>query len=1281
MECHLLRFLFSFLFQDDPSLAEHPLEECAVHAPTTFENDSGLDSAGSRPRVEPSEMPDGVAHRHSSPVQPDSSNVANLEQQLKVSQEMQQQLQYELNSLRENQFGAIEGAKREVTTNYESQLAALQQTLTQMEQRCIALENHLSETKTSHRAEIENLLRQQEMAMQERDQKHAAHIVRLTTELTNQQEISGVVGGDSDEHEAERLRMIKEKMKEMHEEEKKQVAVEHEREKVKIREECQQQMELRRQQMEQLANTKIQELHAQFMSAHQTVLDQKNSAEATVAHWKNQVEEVQQQLDAIKLEKSSTDAKHQSTIEAHCAEMKLANQQSQDLEKHLIEWREKAATLEARLEKLNLQRASDIDELQRQNQEAMQQTVADFEEKLKAQKSLIEEYQARVQFFESSQQATIDEIEHRHLQDIDELKAKHSSEVSLLEESISDSSGDRASLEVAEAHMKSLQSQLDAYRTQESNFQGKLERLEQQHREDIELLKQQLEAQNLEEVEQVSAKFAAQIESLEEELTKLQNLVEEDHSPSTDQEVIKTMEAKHQKEILELQTTLHNSHELELTNLRKELELSNSTALEALQQQHESTISAIRKELDTEWAARLTKAEKKVRDEAEHVKQAELERLKSEHKVALEKLRQSLAQTEERATAKTETRVTSLEAELQALRDEQSEWLQSRQDLLSQLEFTQRQLQETSQHLSHRNSEKLQLEEQCQRYQNEMKSVEVDLNIARNTSEQDKLALAEAQEQVEHWMAKASEFQGEIDRLDEVERVNAEQSHKVIELTDNIAQKNMTIADLQAQNDTLNTEVFSLTQKCQQHIVSAEMLRKQLESTGNADEQISSLQQQLSELIPIKEGYSRVQERAQSMESQLHAKDKELAMVRSQLEQMAQQVAETGEQWSARCEELTASSARETEALRKEIANHRAQESELRQQLKQYQQQIDTLKPKEQENTQTITDLNHTIQNLSGKLGLAESEIKQLRQEKHKLEQDLKDSQGILDELAGDEHDTELSKNYERLQQDFATSRAEKIQLAAELAKLQKEHQQVLQEQTKSWENKLREQEQLIQDLQAQLSAKESAFTEIQNEFGRQLTEVEMRESSLLKRVRDSTKAQEQLGTVLGEKSALEEVLSKARQNLTDKLQEKESLERELGFHRTELERRLAEKHRLEELLFEKSRFEQELQSQKDQLQKELKDIESKLKLKEIELEQQQQQHSSDLSQLQEDLVTRHSTELAQLSEGLNHQHDLHISTLTEDHRRQLTDVESNLRRKHNEAVHLLETKHKKEVI
>ena len=1251
-------------------------------------------------------MPDGSAHRHVSPVQPDTNNVADLEQQLKASQEMQQQLQYELNSLHENQFDAIESAKKEVAANYESQFTDLQQTLLQTEHRCIALETDLSEMRASHSAEIENLLGRQEeiraTMLQERDQKHATHVMRLTAELTSQPEISGVVVGDSDEQEAERLRMIKEKMREMHDDEKRQIAAKHEQEKAKIQEEYQQQMDLYRQQMEQLANTKIQEMHAQFMSAHQIVLDQKNMAETAVAQWRGRVEEIQQQLDAVNEERSNVDVKYKSMVHTHSTEMELSNQKSQDLQNHLVEWKEKAASLEARLEKLESQRADDVDHIQQQNQEAVQSIIADYEEKLKAQHSLIEEYRTRVQSLEATHDVAINEIEQQHVQDMDELKTKHSSEVSLLEESISDSSVDRASLEVAEEHMKSVQVQLDAYRTQESSFQGRLENLEQQHIVDTELLKQQLEAQKVEEVEQVSAKFAAQIESLEEELTTLQSLVEAGQSQTTGKEVIEAMKAKHQREILELQTTLQNSHELALKDLRKELQFAHSTTVESLQQQHANMVSTLRRELDTEWADKVRKAKEQVASEFDHARRAELQQVTSEHKQALERLQQSQAQTEEGGIAKAEARVIGLETEVQKLRDEQSEWLRLRQDLLSQLEFSQRQLQESSQRFGHMSSKKLQLEEQCQKYQNEMKSLETDLNVAHGSSKQDKQALAEAQEEIEQFRAKADELQGEIGKLEEAQRVSAAQSNTVLELTGQLAQKNVVIADLEAQNDSLNTEVFSLTQKCHQHIASAEMLQKQLESTGSANEQVASLQQQLGDLLPVKEGYRRMQEKAESLESQLQGRERELGMLQSQLEQTAQQVAETGAQWSSKYEELTASSTHETEALRQEIASHRAREVELKQQLSQHRQQINMLEPKEQENAQAIVGLNQTVQDLRGRLDSAGNEIKQLRQEKRKLEQDLKDSQGILDELAGDDHETELSKNYERLQQDFETVRAEKTQLALELAELQKEQRQVLQEQKKSWEGKLQEQEKVIHDLQAQLSARESAFTEIQNEFGRQLTEAETRESSLLQRLQDSTMTQEQLGTVLGEKSALEEILSRARQNLKEKLQEKEALEKELNFHRTELERRLGEKHRLEELLFEKSRFEQEIQSQRDQLQEELKEIESKLKLKDVDLERERsewleqvqekdmllqvkeaevQLKGDEYRQKEEQLQQQHSTELSQLSEGLNHQHNMHISALTEDHRQQLTDVETGLRYKHSEALHTFEAKHKKEVI
>lgn len=158
-------------------------------------------------------MPDGVANRHVSPVQPDSSVIADLESQLKVAEESQQVLRNELNSLQENQLVMVDQERREVAASYEVQIGSLQQSLMQAESSLQTLEKQLVEAQEKHGNELENLLKREEVLLQERDQKHASHVARLTAELTQQQEVGGAVGtlGDADEQEAERLRMIKEK--------------------------------------------------------------------------------------------------------------------------------------------------------------------------------------------------------------------------------------------------------------------------------------------------------------------------------------------------------------------------------------------------------------------------------------------------------------------------------------------------------------------------------------------------------------------------------------------------------------------------------------------------------------------------------------------------------------------------------------------------------------------------------------------------------------------------------------------------------------------------------------------------------------------------------------------------------------------------------------------------------------------------------------------------------------------------------------------------------------
>ena len=236
-------------FHHPHSFAPSPLTTAQQHHHSTV---TGFDVI-QRSKVEQSDVPDGSAERHASPIPPDttsiSSTVSNqeLERQLKVAFESQQQLhndlkvsqsreiklQNELNTLHENQLTALDHAKREEASKYEAQIALLQSSLIQTERSLQDLERQLSEANVSHSDEVERLLQTQEnirkTMLKEQDQKHAEHIARITQEMSIQQDIAGAEGADKDEdeREAERLKMIKQKMREMHEEEKRQLDENH----------------------------------------------------------------------------------------------------------------------------------------------------------------------------------------------------------------------------------------------------------------------------------------------------------------------------------------------------------------------------------------------------------------------------------------------------------------------------------------------------------------------------------------------------------------------------------------------------------------------------------------------------------------------------------------------------------------------------------------------------------------------------------------------------------------------------------------------------------------------------------------------------------------------------------------------------------------------------------------------------------------------------------------------------------------------------------------------
>lgn len=122
---------------------------------------------------------------------------------------------------------------------------------------------------------------------------------------------------------------------------------------------------------------------------------------------------------------------------------------------------------------------------------------------------------------------------------------------------------------------------------------------------------------------------------------------------------------------------------------------------------------------------------------------------------------------------------------------------------------------------------------------------------------------------------------------------------------------------------------------------------------------------------------------------------------------------------------------------------------------------------------------------------------------------------------------------------------------------------------------------------------------QLQSEFETKLSEAEGKQLSLQRKLQATNRVEDRMSSLLNERGSIEKSLARSRQSLVEKLREKELMEKDLSYHRTQLERRLNEKQRLEELMFEKSRYEKELQAQREQLYMDLEKIEKRLQSKE----------------------------------------------------------------------------------
>ena len=1244
--------------------------------------------------------------------------VAQLQNEMITLQNERKQVLNELNSLRESQFDAIERTKREVSSNYALQVSNLQQALVERESQLQSIEQQYMNIKEAQSEQLER--HQQELidrdqkhaltlseheklhaeVLNERDRRHAEHVAGLSSTTENHVQPS-LAQQDSDELEAERLKMIKDKLRELHANEKQKMVSEHAKEKEQLQASFQKQFEDYRMQVEVTANAKIKDMYEKFVDAHKAVEAEKSALQVTVDKMKEDLIQSQSEVDRVQQARESLEEQYRNVLESHSAEIQLERQNSVSLERKLTDWTEKAAKLEANLAASESQSSHEAEKAESEESEIVSRITAEFEAKVDSLQSLVEDYQTKLQGAESRHQREllavearmqeecavklqeseeeyqqqIQELEAKYEEQLDGLKSEHASQVDILEASVTEHETEKGSLEVAEEHMVSLRDQLNRYRNQEKNFESRLSDLCRQHEEDISVLRKQLEAEKSADVEEIRGELLYRIADLE-------NIISVQAEASGNDDVIQNMQRQHQQELANVDASFKAKSEEALEDLRASLIASHKLELDALTQQFADERASLTANFKMEIADAMERTRKQVAEEMGAQMQTHIQSHQADSEKQLSKLREALSRAESETRAKSEGEIRTFKAQLADLSSKKAEWGSVRRDMLSQIELVQRQKQEFETLLERVRAENHQLAEDRDRFQKKLKTLEVDVSISKSAAERDKQVMEQTKLELEQSLGFLEEkerdiegMKGELNQLEcEMEELREEketQDSARQQLYDQMGTKNKAIADLQAENDALKSNVDGLCRKQQEYIDACEKLKSQLESSWGVNEELVALKEQVIELATYKESFENMKLKVEYLEELVRGKDDSIASLRADLERESQARSEATQRGSdldealetsrkevealksdmtklletevslreqlgavelkleercrnveeleracqesklrlqqaeSRCEENVAEMERKNctiEELNSQLALSRRQGAEHAVDIAEKNQNMEELDSKlsvaladgekngaeidkmnhiiedmqtrmasadadSAQKAQTIQLLNQTIEDLEAKLATADADMSNLQQEKSRLELDLLQSQADPDSSNPDAEFQDLEERFGTLQQEYAALREENNNLIAELNDVRATLPAVSSISAEKLEARVQEQEAIILELREKLSNRQQEGTppaSFQSEVGMS-------------------------------RSPLEATLSRARQSLTERLQQKSAIEKELGLRRANLERQKAEKQHLEDLLFEKKRFEQELQTQKSQLVSELELLEGRI--------------------------------------------------------------------------------------
>ena len=527
--------------------------------------------------------------------------------------------------------------------HFKTQLASLQKSLLSSQVSLAAKEEEASDMRKQLQLEMASALEAKEKEhnelMEKERENHLQHVNRLSEQFLDQQEQRQL---DEGELEATRIKQLKMTLEEMHEKEKENMLLSAQKEKEMMREEFEREKaqleasftemtEKSRKQLEAVANEQIKQYHNQYVAAHSSLSKEKEEIEKKLTESLKECMELRGTVSALERERND----------------------SVDLEKMLHNWKEKASGLESRLQQESVDHTEmllakddtikqlekeyeretsshneDIKRLGREKEELrerLEESVAQLETRLREKEK---SFQEEKEIMAARHEEIVKQLEEEHSTQISHLEAEKSTEVSQLEESISESTDkSQASLDFAVKHMNELQTQLNAYRNQETSYKSQLERLEQEKTQEMERLREEhmrILAQLQEERSQSENEKDLKINDLtssldqlhtekgelEESLSSIKAKVAQDETDHTT--TVAKLRQSHSEEIADIKNTLNASHNEELERMRRTLQTEKGTELEQLKQKNKTDLETLKNSLSSTSQEELATTKMKI---------------------------------------------------------------------------------------------------------------------------------------------------------------------------------------------------------------------------------------------------------------------------------------------------------------------------------------------------------------------------------------------------------------------------------------------------------------------------------------------------------------------------------------------------------------------------------------------------------------------------------------------------------------------------------------------